>query len=447
LPVDFEIVFLLPYKYAHMKKVVVCLLLTAMLQKNAFSQMTIGAATAPNVAAVLDLSNATRMGIYPPQVTLQSINDITTITSPPISLLVYNTTATGTSPNNVIPGFYYWNGVQWIFFANSGAAIVTANNGLNVNTGNNVQLGGALITPTTISGDNINNLTFTSSGTTGNPFSITANTLTAANAMQISANGLTTGSGLNITSSSTAGTGSNSSNLISLLRSGANVSASHTAIGIASSVTNTGTTSTNIAGYFKASGGTNNAAINTPSGGGQVIINQAAAANSNLTMVTNGSTYADNQVSSICMWTASATWNLSTNGTATANYTDLSGTDAIIEPSAYRPDGNIDVKLVVYYQNGSANSNFQLHAYQINNAAGTSNILYPIYSAPTTAWTYYQVNGNYYSATSAWVNWAAGTNGWEIILNAANSGANAAAGLSGTDNIRNVYLLVRPHNN
>ncbi len=28
------------------------------------------------------------------------------------SLLVYNTATAGTSPNNVTPGFYYWNGAK-----------------------------------------------------------------------------------------------------------------------------------------------------------------------------------------------------------------------------------------------------------------------------------------------------------------------------------------------
>ncbi|HSX57838.1 MAG TPA: site-specific integrase [Candidatus Saccharimonadales bacterium] len=77
-------------------------------------------------------------------------------------------------------------------------------------------------------------------------------------ALGITANSLTTGNGLSISSTSTAGGGSGSSYLINLTRSGSNGNASHTAYGIYSSVTNTGTTSTNYGGYFTASGATTN---------------------------------------------------------------------------------------------------------------------------------------------------------------------------------------------
>jgi hypothetical protein len=29
-------------------------------------------------------------------------------------LLIYNTATAGTAPNNVVPGYYYWNGTAWI---------------------------------------------------------------------------------------------------------------------------------------------------------------------------------------------------------------------------------------------------------------------------------------------------------------------------------------------
>ena len=86
-------------------------------------------------------------------------------------------------------------------------------------------------------------------------------------AMDIDANALTTGSGLNISSTSTAGTGSGSSYLLYLDRSGANASASHTAYGMYSSVTNTGTTNSNVAAYLSASGAaTNNYALQIAAG-------------------------------------------------------------------------------------------------------------------------------------------------------------------------------------
>ncbi|MDF1498795.1 MAG: SUMF1/EgtB/PvdO family nonheme iron enzyme, partial [Patescibacteria group bacterium] len=68
----------------------------------------------------------------------------------------------------------------------------------------------------------------------------------------------TTGTGLDITSTSTAGGASGVSKLLNLARSGTNANASHTTYGLYSAVTNSGTTSTNIGGYFSASGATNN---------------------------------------------------------------------------------------------------------------------------------------------------------------------------------------------
>jgi hypothetical protein len=51
-----------------------------------------------------------------PRVSLLSSTDVLTIAAPAISLLVYNSATSGTFPDNVIPGFYYWNGTKWIPF-------------------------------------------------------------------------------------------------------------------------------------------------------------------------------------------------------------------------------------------------------------------------------------------------------------------------------------------
>ncbi len=48
-----------------------------------------------------------------PRVALTATNAAGPITSPATSLLIYNTATAGTSPNNVVPGYYYWNGVAW----------------------------------------------------------------------------------------------------------------------------------------------------------------------------------------------------------------------------------------------------------------------------------------------------------------------------------------------
>ncbi len=70
---------------------------------------------APDVSSMLDVSAANK-GILIPRVALTATTDVATITSPATSLLIYNTATAGVSPNNVTPGFYFFNGVQWIKF-------------------------------------------------------------------------------------------------------------------------------------------------------------------------------------------------------------------------------------------------------------------------------------------------------------------------------------------
>jgi hypothetical protein len=68
-----------------------------------------------NASAVLDL-DANNKGILIPRVSLLSATDVLTIASPAVSLLVYNTSTSGTPPDNVVPGFFYWNGTKWLSF-------------------------------------------------------------------------------------------------------------------------------------------------------------------------------------------------------------------------------------------------------------------------------------------------------------------------------------------
>ena len=66
----------------------------------------------PDASAGLDISY-TNKGLLVPRVALTATNAAGPITSPATSLLVYNTATAGTAPNNVIPGYYYWNGLSW----------------------------------------------------------------------------------------------------------------------------------------------------------------------------------------------------------------------------------------------------------------------------------------------------------------------------------------------
>lgn len=72
----------------------------------------------PNASAKLEITDANR-GVLIPRVALTATNAAGPVTTPATSLLIYNTATAGTIPNNVIPGFYYWDGVKWVRLLNA----------------------------------------------------------------------------------------------------------------------------------------------------------------------------------------------------------------------------------------------------------------------------------------------------------------------------------------
>jgi hypothetical protein len=79
-----------------------------------FAQVGINTTGAPpDASAGLDVS-FTDKGLLPPRVALTSIISALPVTAPAVGLLVYNTSVAGTSPNNVTPGYYCWDGTKWI---------------------------------------------------------------------------------------------------------------------------------------------------------------------------------------------------------------------------------------------------------------------------------------------------------------------------------------------
>lgn len=94
----------------------------------AFSQVGIGTSL-PNASAQLDVVSLDK-GVLFPRVSLLSITDASTIANGNItSLFVYNTATAGTVPNNVIPGYYYWDGSKWARVASTSDVInlITSN--------------------------------------------------------------------------------------------------------------------------------------------------------------------------------------------------------------------------------------------------------------------------------------------------------------------------------
>jgi microcystin-dependent protein len=104
---------------------VMCLMVlsTTILQAQNIAINSTGAS--PDSSSVLDISSANK-GLLIPRIALTSNLDVTTISSPATSLLVYNTATAGTTPNEVLPGYYYWNGSKWVNFvsASNGGGII-----------------------------------------------------------------------------------------------------------------------------------------------------------------------------------------------------------------------------------------------------------------------------------------------------------------------------------
>ncbi len=102
--------------------------------------------TAPNAAAKLDISSSNK-GFLPPRVALTALNVFAPVTGLSGSaalataegLLVYNTATAGTIPYNVVPGYYFWNGLSWVQIA-SGLIIENKTAGFNLSATDNNKL-------------------------------------------------------------------------------------------------------------------------------------------------------------------------------------------------------------------------------------------------------------------------------------------------------------------
>jgi hypothetical protein len=107
-----------------MKKGIIFIVIVSVFALKGKAQTGIGTTT-PNAAAKLDVSSTTK-GFLPPKVALTATNSFDPITglsgstalATAAGLLIYNTATAGTAPNNVVPGYYYWNGTMWIQIAN-----------------------------------------------------------------------------------------------------------------------------------------------------------------------------------------------------------------------------------------------------------------------------------------------------------------------------------------
>jgi hypothetical protein len=123
-----------------MKKVILVLAFFLVFL-NGNAQTGIGTST-PSPSAKLEVASSNQ-GFLPPRIALTATNAASPVTSPATGLLVYNTATTGTPPNNVAPGYYYWNGSAWVAIlsnittssiSGNGTTTTLTNFGAEVNT-------------------------------------------------------------------------------------------------------------------------------------------------------------------------------------------------------------------------------------------------------------------------------------------------------------------------
>lgn len=161
IPITRPIVPIIKFGLDNMNKIVFFLLISFA----ALSQTGIGTTT-PNASAKLEVY-ATDKGFLPPRVALSATNATSPITSPANGLLVYNTATAGTSPNNVTPGFYFYNGSSWVKLigasdnaANVTGTVAVANGGTGTTTGSITGTGALTFT----AGGSNQNVTLSPSG-------------------------------------------------------------------------------------------------------------------------------------------------------------------------------------------------------------------------------------------------------------------------------------------
>lgn len=105
-----------------MKKQVILLsgliFLLMLISSPLFSQVGINTdGSQPDPSAMLDVKSQVK-GFLPPRIALTSLDVHTPVATPvAVGLLVFNTVNAGIPPNNVVPGYYYWNGGRWVSVA------------------------------------------------------------------------------------------------------------------------------------------------------------------------------------------------------------------------------------------------------------------------------------------------------------------------------------------
>jgi hypothetical protein len=93
---------------------ILLIILTLAVMNSIYAQTGIGTNT-PDASAKLEIASSNK-GFLPPRVALTATNSTSPITNPANGLMVFNTVTAGTNPYQVVPGYYYWDGLglKWV---------------------------------------------------------------------------------------------------------------------------------------------------------------------------------------------------------------------------------------------------------------------------------------------------------------------------------------------
>ena len=114
--------------------------------------------TSPDPSAKLEVKSDNK-GFLPPRIALTATNSSSPITSPATGLVIFNTATAGTTPNNVLPGYYYWDGSKWNGLVDQGAL-----NSFSGFVPNYAQSNASRVTNVSTAGTTIVSQTITTSG-------------------------------------------------------------------------------------------------------------------------------------------------------------------------------------------------------------------------------------------------------------------------------------------
>ncbi|PLX09543.1 MAG: hypothetical protein C0596_03155 [Marinilabiliales bacterium] len=90
----------------------------------------------PDASSILEVQSSDK-GVLLPRIALTGATDNTTVSSPLNTLLIYNTSTAGSSPNEVSPGYYYWStsDSKWLrLCSDKDAWLLSGNTGTNSTT-------------------------------------------------------------------------------------------------------------------------------------------------------------------------------------------------------------------------------------------------------------------------------------------------------------------------